>query len=32
MAADVRPVRQTGIEQKAQLSELLRRVFSEVFN
>jgi hypothetical protein len=30
--AGVRPVRQTSVEQKAQLSELLRGVFSEVFD
>jgi hypothetical protein len=31
-ATGVRPVRQTSVEQKAQLSKLLRCVFSEVFN
>ena len=31
-AARVRPVRKTGVEQKAQLSKLLRRVFPEIFN
>jgi hypothetical protein len=31
-AAGVRSVQQTSIEEKAQLSKLLRRVFPEVFN
>jgi hypothetical protein len=31
-AAVVRSVRQTSVEQKTQLGELLRRVFSEVFD
>ncbi len=31
-AARIRPVRQTSVEQKAQLGELLRRVPPKVFN
>lgn len=31
-AARIRPVRQTSVEQKAQLGELLRRVLPKVFN